>query len=92
MSSGDSSWGVGQPAKYSFSKLGRTGFLGKRWLRRPVQIRVLMVLLSLAAGLIASEIPGYFNMEGELGQKVAFVAGGGIAVFVLVFLVAPGVS
>lgn len=54
-----------------------------------LQVRLILVVVSLAGGMIATEIPGMLKIDVTLGQKVAIGATGALGVFVLLYLVVP---
>lgn len=54
-----------------------------------LQIRIILAVLALAGGLIATEIPGLLHANVTFGEKVAIIAGGALAVFVILFLTVP---
>lgn len=55
-----------------------------------LQVRLILSTASLAGGLIASEIPGMFNLNMSLGNRLVVGATGALAVFVLLYLQGPG--
>ena len=55
----------------------------------PLQTRLVLAVLSLSGGLIATEIPGLLHANVTFGQKIGIVAGGAIAVFIILFLTVP---
>jgi hypothetical protein len=52
----------------------------------PLQRQILLSLFALAGGAIATEIPGFLNINMSFGAKSAIGAGGALAVFVLLYL------
>jgi hypothetical protein len=55
----------------------------------PLQTRLVLITVSLAGGLIATEIPGLLNAKVSLGEQIGIAAGGAIAVFVILFFAVP---
>ena len=53
--------------------------------------QIILILMSLGAGGIASIIPGFLNIRLTLGQKLAISAAGALAVFVIVFFNPPSI-
>ena len=51
-----------------------------------LQRQILLSLFALAGGAIATEIPGFLNVNMSFGAKSAIGAGGALAVFVLLYL------
>ena|ERR1700722_10131593 len=56
----------------------------------PLQVRLILGTWALAAGGIATEIPGTLGFKLALGQKIAVGATGAIAVFAILYLMRPG--
>lgn len=54
-----------------------------------LQTRILLAVLALAGGLIATEIPGLLHANVSFGQKLGIVAGGALAVFVVLYVTVP---
>ncbi len=52
----------------------------------PLQRQILLSLFALSGGAIATEIPGFLNINMSFGAKSAIGAGGALAVFVLLYL------
>jgi MFS family permease len=57
----------------------------------PQQFFIFRVILALAAAGIGAIIPGYINVEGTQ-KEIAFRAGGAIVLFLVVYLVNPGIA
>jgi hypothetical protein len=55
------------------------------------QFFIFRVILALAAAGIGAIIPGYLGAEGKQNE-ILFRAGGAILLFVLVYLVDPGIA
>jgi len=53
------------------------------------QFEVIRIILALAAGGVASMIPGFLNLKLQTGTKSTIRAGGALAVFVLVYFFSP---
>jgi hypothetical protein len=51
----------------------------------PLQRQIILTLAALAGGAIATEIPGFLNIDLSLGQKTGVAAGGALAVFVILY-------
>jgi hypothetical protein len=54
--------------------------------------QVILILLSLGAGGVASIIPGFLNVRLTLGQTLAVSAAGALGVFVIVFFNLPSIA
>ena len=54
-----------------------------------LQTRLILATASLGGGSIATEIPGMLNVNLSFGKKLAIGATGALAVFVILYLVAP---
>lgn len=59
--------------------------------RNNFEKQIILILMSLGAGGIASVIPGFLNLRLTLGQKLAISAAGALAVFVIVFFNPPSI-
>lgn len=53
----------------------------------PLQRQVILALFALAGGAIATEIPGFLNVNVSLGEKTVIAAGGALAVFIVLYLI-----
>ena len=51
----------------------------------PLQRQIILALFALAGGAIATEIPGFLNVQLTLAEKTSVAAGGAIAVFVILY-------
>ena len=51
----------------------------------PLQRQIILTLAALAGGAIATEIPGFLNVNLSLGEKTGVAASGAIAVFVILY-------
>jgi hypothetical protein len=55
----------------------------------PLQVQLVKGTFSLGCGAIATEITGLLDIKATIGQKFLIAASGALAVFVLLYLVAP---
>lgn len=51
----------------------------------PLQRQIILTLAALAGGAIATEIPGFLDVNLSLGEKTGVAASGAIAVFVVLY-------
>ncbi len=58
---------------------------------QPFEKQLVMILMALGGGGVASVIPGFLNIRLTFGQRLVLAGGGAIAVFVLLFFFEPAI-
>ncbi|BAT60093.1 hypothetical protein GJW-30_1_02628 [Variibacter gotjawalensis] len=54
-----------------------------------LQTRIILAVLALGGGAVATEITGMLKVDLNLGQKLVVAATGALAIFVILYLVVP---
>jgi hypothetical protein len=53
------------------------------------QFEIIRIVLALAGGGVGGMIPGFLNLDIKSGSKLALRAGGGLAVFIVLYFWSP---